>query len=212
VEVLPRFKPHQYRRDVPGVVSVMIFPKISGCRLPSPRPDRLLLEQVHEWLDARRPLAVELYVIGPEYVDVGVGVAVDIRSGHSRDKVLKDVRQHLRSWLWALEPGGNTGRGWKLGRPVIDQELEVEAARVAGVNRVSHISLYVFENERWREVEAGADGLRAILLKPWQLPQLLTVAAADDVDLLPADLGGSAPAAGEERIKGTPIPVVAETC
>ena len=127
VEVLPRFKPHQYRDDVPGVVSVMIFPKIMNQQPPNPRPDRLLLEQVHEWLDARRPLAMELYVIGPEYIDIGVSVAVDIRSGHGRDKVLKDIRQRLRTWLWALEPGGNTGQGWRLGRPVIDQELEVEA-------------------------------------------------------------------------------------
>ncbi len=78
VEVLERFKPQQRREPLPGVVSVMAIPARAGTEKPAPRPDRAMLETVHAWLDARRPLGTELYVIAPEYVPVGVSAAVEL--------------------------------------------------------------------------------------------------------------------------------------
>ena len=76
VEVLPKFKPQQRREGVPGVVSVMVLPKASTRSAPNPRPDRIMLERVHAFLDQRRPLAAEMYVIGVEYIELGLAVAV----------------------------------------------------------------------------------------------------------------------------------------
>ena len=78
VEVLERFKPQQRRDGVPGVVSVMVIPARIGTALPAPRADRPTLETVHAWLDERRPLATELYVIGTDYVPIGVTAAVEL--------------------------------------------------------------------------------------------------------------------------------------
>ncbi|HEU0015686.1 MAG TPA: putative baseplate assembly protein, partial [Longimicrobium sp.] len=71
VEVLPRFKPHQRRSNVPGVVSVMVLPRKELRQAPNPRPDRPMLERVHAHLDELRPVTTELYVIGVEYVPLG---------------------------------------------------------------------------------------------------------------------------------------------
>ena len=69
------------------------------------RADRPLLEAVHGFLNERRPLATELYVIGCEYRQLGVTVAVQIADGHAREQVLSDVRQALRRHLWPLPIG-----------------------------------------------------------------------------------------------------------
>ena len=68
VDVLPRFKPHDRRPGVPGVVSVMALPAQALSGPPNPRPDRPFIERLHAHVSARTPLATELYVIGCEYV------------------------------------------------------------------------------------------------------------------------------------------------
>lgn len=142
VEVLPRFKPRERRPDVPGVVSVMVLPARPLGKAPNPRPDRPFIERVHAWLSARTPLATELYVIGCEYVALGVSVAVAIRDGYARDAVLFEVREALRRLLWPLPPGGQAGQGWPLNRDVRERELEVEVSRVAGVAEVGGLNLF----------------------------------------------------------------------
>jgi hypothetical protein len=101
VEVLPRFKPRDRRFDIPGVVSVMALPPQALSRAPNPRPDRPFIERLHAYLAARSPLATELYVIGCEYVPLGVSVGVTLRDGHARDQVLNEVRQALQRLLAA---------------------------------------------------------------------------------------------------------------
>lgn len=142
VEVLPRFKPQQRLEDVPGVVSVMVLPDQESREPPYPRADRPILEAVHAFLEVRRPLSTELYVIGCDYIPLGLSIGVQIQDGFGQDTVLLAVRETVRRFLWVLPPGGPTGEGWPLGRPVSEQELEVVVARVAGVNGVRGVRLF----------------------------------------------------------------------
>jgi hypothetical protein len=142
VEVLPKFKPHQRRENVPGVVSVMVLPPSSTFRAPNPRPDRPFLEAVHAHLDARRPLATELYVIGCEYVPLGLATGITVRDGFGRETVVNAVREALFQWLWPQTPGGPKGEGWPLGRSVRDRELEVAIAQVPGVDTIIGVRLF----------------------------------------------------------------------
>jgi hypothetical protein len=64
VELLPRFKPQTRMEEIPGIVTVMALPDRPLGPPPNPRADRPFLEAVFGWLDNRRPLATELYVIG----------------------------------------------------------------------------------------------------------------------------------------------------
>ena len=97
---------------------------------------------MHAYVDPRRPLATELYVIGCEYVRLGAGVGITVRDGFSREQVMSDVRDALFRHLWPLPPGGATGTGWARGKSVRDRELEVVVAQVPGVDEIVGVSLF----------------------------------------------------------------------
>lgn len=205
VEVLPQFKPQQRRAGVPGVVSVVVWPQKPVWQPPNPRADQPLIEAVHAWLDDRRPLATELYVMGCEYVPVAASAGVAVREGAPRDEVLAGVRDAVRRFLWPLAPGGAGGTGWPLGRAVRQRELEVMIAQVPGVSEVIGVNLFERRGDRWGRAPGG-EGNRSIAIDAWQLPELLAVSAEvgephDDPDRVPNPYAG-----------GTAIPVVPEVC
>jgi hypothetical protein len=120
----------------------MAIPARAGTEKPAPRPDRAMLETVHAWLDARRPLGTELYVIAPEYVPIGVSAAVELVDPSTREQVLDMVSQAIRLHLWPLAPGGPDGQGWPLGRDLDDRLIETAIARVPGVRAVAPVRLF----------------------------------------------------------------------
>ncbi|HEU4557919.1 MAG TPA: putative baseplate assembly protein [Longimicrobium sp.] len=192
VEVLPRFKPQQRRRDVPGVVSVMILPQKEARVAPNPRPDRPTLEAVHAWLDARRPLATELYVIGCEYIPLGLTTSISIRDGWGRDEVVQAVRDAIRAHLWPLAPGGVGGTGWPLGQPVRDRELEVVVARVPGVATVAGVNVFGrrADGTAWDNLRLRPDATAELKLLDWQLPELQALVVVVNEPQAPPTLGG----------------------
>lgn len=210
VEVLPRFKPRDRRFNVPGVVSVMALPAAALAPAPNPRPDRPFIERLHAHLSARSPLATELYVIGCDYVALGLSVAVAIRDGFARDQVLLDVREALRRLLWPLAPGGLDRSGWALGRAVRSRELEVEVSRVEGVDELHGLNLFQRNGDDWQRLPAiAADGAQILALQPWQLPELLSVVVTDGATA-PTDLRALPnPFADPHAVA---VPVVPELC
>ena len=209
VEVLERFKPQQRRDGLPGVVSVMAIPARGGTEKPAPRPDRALLETVHAWLDARRPLGTELYVIAPDYVPVGVSAAVELIDPASRDAVLDAAAAAIRLHLWPLAPGGPDGQGWPLGRALDDRLIETAIARVPGVRTVAPVRLFIRNARRaWQAVAEDSTGRGYIGLERWQLPELA---------MLSVSVGSSAsatlpPAGSDSGSGGIAVPVVPELC
>jgi hypothetical protein len=213
VEVLERFKPQQRRSGLPGVVSVMAIPTRLGFEKPAPRPDRAMLETVYAWLDARRPLGTELYVIAPEYVSLGVSAAVQLVDPSTQDAVLDMVAQAIRIHLWPLAPGGPDGQGWPLGRTLDDRSLEVAIGRVPGIREVAPVRLFTYSS-RGAYVPVAADGIgrSTIALEAWQLPELtmLSLAVGDTASatLPPADGSGGA----SDGSGGVAVPIVPELC
>lgn len=215
VEVLERFKPQQRRGDIPGVVSVMVIPSRAGTAKPAPRADRTMLETVHAWLDARRPLATELYVIAPEYIPVGVSAAVELVDHNQRDAVLEMVSEVIRRHLWPLAPGGPDGQGWPLGRTLDDRLIETAIARVPGVRVVAPVRLFrrATRGTAWVPVAEDRNGRGIIAFQPWQLPELAMLAVGvgttSSASLPPGDGAGTGSGAGAS---GLAIPVVPELC
>jgi predicted phage baseplate assembly protein len=211
VEVMERFKPQQRRSNVPGVVSVMVIPSRGGTAKPAPRADRAMLETVHAWLDARRPLATEYYVIAPDYVPMGVSAAVELVDPDQRDAVLETVAEVIRAHLWPLAPGGPDGQGWPLGRAVDDRLVETAIARVPGVRSVAPVRLFKKSprGTAWAPVAEDNTGRGLIALQPWQLPELamLSVAVGESAS---GSLPPGGPALGEGD--GIAVPVVPELC
>jgi len=209
VEILERFKPQQRRSDLPGVLSVMAIPARAGTEKPAPRPDRAMLETVHGWLDARRPVGTELYVIGPDYVPMGVSAAVQLVDADQREAVLDMVSQTIRAHLWSLAPGGPDGQGWPLGRAVDDRLIETAIARVPGVRSIAPVKLFTSHRSgRWLPLREDRTGRGQLRLRDWQLPEL---------SMLSVSVGDSAssslpPAGGEGDEDAIAIPVVPELC
>jgi len=189
IAVLPLFKPHERQGDIPGVVSVMVWPLQPTVTYlaPYPRADRPLLEIVHAFLDSRRPLATELYTIGCAYKPIGVSVAVDIQDGYVREEVLANVRLAVRRYLWPLPlgPQGSAGDwptnnradgGYPLGRSLTDRELEVVAARVPGVDGVSPVRLFerrqVNGEPVYVELPGAGKAVTTCNIDAWELPEL----------------------------------------
>jgi predicted phage baseplate assembly protein len=214
VEVLPRFKPQQRRSDVVGALTVMVVPASSSsdAQPPAPRADRPFLEAVHGWLDERRTIGTELYVVGTEYVPIGVSVGVDVREGFAQEETLSAVRLSLRAFLWPLAPGGARGSGWDLGATVLAGQLEVAVARVPGVSLVRGVRVFERAGSEWQPAAMLGAGSQGVRLERWQLPELLSVVAVIGAEP-PQDLRGvPSPFRGEGSGSGISIPVVPEVC
>lgn len=182
-EVLPLFKPQTRTPNVPGVVSVMVIPGKEGVLNPCPRADRPMLETVYQYLNSRRPVTAEMYVIASEYVGLGISVAVEVKTGFGLLQVSQAVETALRSYLWPLAPRGTDSNGWNLGRHVRSLELEVIVSQVPGVIEVNGLNLFQkLASDAYQQLVTDASGKSELLLKSWQLPEVLdvTVAAGPD--------------------------------
>lgn len=231
VEVLPNFRPYQRQPGVPGVVAVMVLPYKAGYEVPNPQPDRPTLEAVHAYLDVRRPLTTELYVIGCEYIQIGISVGVSLldtlatgapllglgglasglEDGQplTTERVIVAVREALRRYLHPLPPGGYDGTGWRLGRSVKDRELEVVVARVPGVDEVLRVNLFRWQNGNWQMLPRRTpDAPAELSLERWQLPELLSVVVAVDEDA-PTTFAAINPFSDPSSVA---IPVVPKVC
>jgi predicted phage baseplate assembly protein len=118
-----------------GVVTVVVLP---ACGEP-PVPTRGLLDAVWRRLDARRPLATELHVVGPEYLDVTVEAT--LHAVRPAPPGLADAAADaLRTYFDPLR-GGPAGSGWPFGRAVIRTEVLAALAALPGVAFVDGLGL-----------------------------------------------------------------------
>lgn len=224
VALLPLFKPHERQGDIPGVVSVMVWPEQASSTYlaPYPRADRPLLEAVHGFLDERRPLATELYTIGCAYKAIGASIAVQIQDGYVREEVLANVRLALRRYLWPLPLGAQgsagdwptstrTDGGYPLGRSLTDRELEVVAARVPGVSGVSAVRLFVrttvLGKVAYVELPGAGKTVTTCALDAWELPELTALLVVEGIDAPASVVEPFAVADG-----AVAVPVVPEVC
>lgn len=234
VEVLPRFKPQQRQANVPGVVSVMVWPAkpTLDYSAPYPRADRPLVESVHAFLEPRRPLATEMYVIGCAYKALGLSVAVQVKDGFAREQVLLAVRQAVRRYLWPLPLGldgtdgdwpaaavpsadgstldGASDGGYPLGRALTDREMEIVVARVPGVAGVSPVRLFEVVNGAFVEVAGAGKALSTFTLAAYELPELLALVVTEGLQAVasPTLPFGS----GSSGSNAVFVPVVPELC
>jgi predicted phage baseplate assembly protein len=202
-ECLPRFHPKTRDQEAAGVVSVVVWPKEDRKRPTAPAPDRSLLRAVCEWLDRRRLVTTELYVIPPTYRKIDVSVGIRVKPGYGVEAVRNWVELVVRQYLAPLPPYGPDGSGWPLGRQVYGPELEAAALQVEGVELLE--GLLVRDQER-PPAEAGEE--RLVVLEPWEVPEVATVSVVAGDPLPPGQL----PQATEPDRLPVPIPTLKEIC
>lgn len=200
VEVLPLFHPTRSGAN-PGVVTLVVVPEYDAIRPRWPVPDRLFLQTVCDHLDPRRLITTEIYVRGPEYLDVYLSVGVRVREGYFRDVVIQDVRNRLEEYLSALPPGGPDGEGWPLSRRLMKKDLEATVTRVPGVEYVQSMQM---------GVGSGFD-IELRDLAGLQLPRLAKLGVREgEAESLAALLGETTP--GGPPVEVLPVPVSRTKC
>jgi predicted phage baseplate assembly protein len=203
-ESLRLFNPHQPDAVSPGAVSVVVWPATAPAHPAAPMPDRDTLRAVCHWLDERRLVTTELYVIPPTYRRVAVSVGMAVKPGYGVEGVRAWVELVLRQYLSPLPPYGPEGRGWPLGRAVFGPELEAAALQVEGLEFLTGLRVAQWSDEDgWQE-----PALSRVELATWEVPELTDISVTAGDPLPP----GQAPT--PPGPPGPPVPVRAprEVC
>jgi hypothetical protein len=225
VEVLPASNPDlgsSLPGDAPGAVTIMVIPSHDPDQPDAPRPDRLFLNSICDYLDERRLVTTEVFLRGPLYTPIWVSVGIQVVPGAAPTDVREAVKNALKQFLSPLPPPSTDAasalldtqgalltapqamgiqRGWPLRKPVMRLELLGVASKVAGVWLVNDVLL---------AGDAGAS-VSQIDIQGLGLPHLVGIAVTIG-DPVPVDqLRGQA--------SGTPttpvfvaIPVIPKDC
>jgi predicted phage baseplate assembly protein len=199
-ETLLLFHPDVPHVPAAGVVSVIVFPDEDVRNPAAPMPDRPLLRDVCAYLDRRRLLTAELYVLPPTYRAIAVAVGVKVRDGYPVDGVRRWVERILRQYLAPVPPLGPEGAGWPLGRSVRRQELEAVTVQVEGVEYLEGLALAE------RTASGSWSDASLVELGRWEVPELVEITVVEGSPLEP----GEAPAPSPEIPEGTVLAPLAE--
>ena len=188
-EPLATFHPDTPTQPAAGVVTVVVFPAEDRRRPDAPEPDLALLRRAAAFLNARRLVTTELYVVPPTYRPIAVAVGVRVRDGYQVDAVRRWVELIVRQYLAPVPPFGPDGDGWPLGRTVRRAELHAVAVQVDGVEFV--------EDLRLAAVDAAGKPTPAddVALRRWEVPRIATITVVPGRPLAPG-AGYDLPAPG----------------
>ncbi|MEM1265894.1 MAG: putative baseplate assembly protein [Pseudomonadota bacterium] len=166
------------RFDVPGAVSLFVLPPAPMALAAAPRPSVGQLRDVYSYIDARKTLGTEHYVLSPQYVPLALSVAMTPVDPRTELALRETVRMALLAFLWALPPGGPAGTGWALGRAVDVNELRTAASRVPGLQAVTGLALWHRMGARpWTPLRSTS-----LELARYQLPELMDVHVGASVE------------------------------
>jgi len=207
-ECIPLFHPPTKNLQAAGVVSVVVWPRVDRKHPDAPMPDRTLLRQVCCWLDARRLITTELYVIPPTYRKVAVAVGLQPKPGYGIEAMRRWVELVIRQYLAPLPPYGPDGHGWPLGRPVFGPELEAAALQVEGVEFLYGLNLAHWDGTQWVQATTIDCLPQPIVLERWEVPQLAEITVVQNAPLDPG-VAVTPPATPAVPI---PIPTLREEC
>jgi hypothetical protein len=216
-ECLPLFDPRTRIQPAAGVVTVVVWPREDPKHPTAPVPDRTLLGQVCRWLDARRLVATELYVIPPTYKKIAVAVGLQAKPGYGIEAVRRWVELVIRQYLAPLPPYGPAGGGWPLGRAVYGPELEAAALQVEGVQFIECLRLAEWDEKTgtWPEATVASAGAASgcsprenIALHPWEVPELAEITVVQGEALAPGQALGPI----KPPLVPIPIPTIPSVC
>lgn len=147
-KALPLFHPDFPGVEVPGAVSVIVVPDVPG---PAPTPNAATLRGVCKYLDARRLLTTEVYVVPPRYRVVLVRADLVVDDTADLAKVQSAAAQSLTRYFDPLIGGEASsltvaGSGWPFGGGVY-YSLVVRRLLVDGVKRIANLTLQLVDDD-----------------------------------------------------------------
>jgi predicted phage baseplate assembly protein len=154
-KALPLAHPSFPGVKVPGAVTVVVVPDNDE---PAPVPTEATLRTVCAYLNLRRLLTTELYVVRPTYREVSVRVEVVAKNSADLGEVKEGIEAKLLEYFHPLK-GGEEGQGWPFGGNVFFSRVYQRVFSVPGVERISTLVITVDGEEapecRDVEVEDG---------------------------------------------------------
>lgn len=205
-ECLPRYHPAFPGEESAGIVSVIVWPRNDALHPEAPMPDKNQLRAVCRFLDARRLVTTELYVLPPKYRPIAIAIGLQIKPGYGVDAVRHWVELIVRQFLAPLPPYGPTGTGWPLGRRVYGPELEAAAHQVEGVEFLHDLKLVGFDDEG--QIISSSE-LNKVELSAIEVPELIGIT----VEIGPSTIDpGSAIEPPSMTTQPVPVPVLREEC
>lgn len=138
-KALPLYHPSFPGVKVPGVVTVVVVPDSDE---PAPVPTEATLRTVCAYLNLRRLLTTELYVVRPSYKEVSVRAEVVAKNSADLGEVKEAIEAKLLEYFHPLE-GGEEGQGWPFGGNVFFSRVYQRVFSVPGVERISALVITV---------------------------------------------------------------------
>lgn len=138
-KALPLFHPDFPGVKVPGVVTLIVIPDTDEV---APSPSEATRRTVCAYLQPRRALTAELYVIKPTYQQVSVRVEVFAADSADLAEVTEQIEQKLLIYFHPLK-GGEDGQGWPFGGTIYYSRVYQQVFTVPGVQSIEHLILSV---------------------------------------------------------------------
>jgi predicted phage baseplate assembly protein len=147
-KALAGFHPEFPRLKLPGVVSVIVVPDADPAD-PGPMPSDATLRSVCEFLDERRLVTTELFVLKPEYQTVEVRAEIVALDSADSAQVHQNIVASLVDYFHPLR-GGDSGQGWPFGGTIHYSRVYQRVFAVAGVATIAKLAL-VLDGEPQKE-------------------------------------------------------------
>jgi predicted phage baseplate assembly protein len=132
---LPLFHPEFPGVQVPGVVSVIVVPDSPDA---APMPSDGMLRTVCAYLNVRRLLTTEVYVIAPTYQKIEITAEVVATDNADLAQVQEGIDTTLHTYFHPLH-GGEDGQGWPFGGTIYYSRVYQQVFTVPGVERIEHL-------------------------------------------------------------------------
>lgn len=143
-KALPLFHPNFPEVKVPGVITVVVVPDSDE---RNPTPSEGTLRTVCAYLNQRRLLTTELYVIRPTYKEVRIAAEVIAQNNADLAAVKTEVEQALLRYFHPLS-GGSDGLGWPFGGNIFFSKVFQQVFTVAGVQSVERLVIFLDGEEQ----------------------------------------------------------------
>jgi predicted phage baseplate assembly protein len=136
-KALPLYDPRFPDTPVPGVVSVIVVP---DSKAPNPMPSEGTLRTVCAYLDARRLLTTELYVLRPQYQLVEIKGQVTASDTADLAEVSQAINAALVRYFHPLT-GGEDEAGWPFGGTIFYSRVYQQVFEVEGVESIASLTI-----------------------------------------------------------------------
>lgn len=134
-KALPLFHPQFPEVKVPGAVTVIVVPDSPALK---PIPSEGTLRTVCAYLDQRRLLTTEVFVIAPAYQQIEIEADIVARDDADLAAVKGGIEKALTQYFHPLK-GGDDGSGWPFGGTVRFSRVYQQVFSIKGVDSIERL-------------------------------------------------------------------------